>query len=93
MADGYCIIRKQYFLSDYIGWEELEMDVFLDLKAYQFIAAGLGINIAFKADTILDSTNIVVGSGYLSKGKNLLISIPNDFSNYFTSDVIRQMVK
>lgn len=93
MQTGYCIIRKQYMLSDYTSWDELELDIFSDLKAYQLIASGLGISIAFKADTILDATNIIVGSGYLSKGKNLLISIPDGFSNYFTSNVIKQLVK
>lgn len=93
MPNGYSLIKRQYYLRDYQSWLELENDSFSDLKAYQVIAEGLGIRVDFNAETILDSYNLINGSGYMNKGKCLNICVPEDFASYFMSDVIRQLVK
>lgn len=93
MPNGYSLIRKVYLLSNYADSLEMENASFVDLKTYQQLAQQLGIEIGINAETLFDDVSIAQGSGYLIRGKQLNISVPDEFSHYFTSNTLIQFFR
>lgn len=93
MVASYTIIRKEYIVKDFRDGLDMENHIFIDLKAYQQIAHQLGITIGLNSESIIDEFNIINGSGYLIKGKRLVISVPTEFNKFFNSNTLLQFFK